>query len=68
MESADTTRWHKSSHSNAGADNCVEVAEAASGRLVRDSKQHGTGPILRFAAPAWTTFLHTIQDGRLDPS
>ena len=69
------TGWRKSSYSNSSA-NCVEVAFAAGGTAgsvtdeavitgqlvgVRDSKQHGSGPVLEFSAAAWNTFLHTTR-------
>jgi hypothetical protein len=72
MKDLSYTGWQKSSYSNSSA-NCVEVAFAATPRAhdpgvagtldaamsvgVRDSKQHGNGPVLQFSADAWTTFL-----------
>jgi hypothetical protein len=43
--------WRKSSYSNENGGACVEVADLPDGgRAVRDSKDHGRGPILRFIA------------------
>ncbi|WP_028937933.1 DUF397 domain-containing protein [Pseudonocardia spinosispora] len=54
-------RWHKSSYSNGGSEDCVEVAETPETCLVRDTKQRGAGPILTFATPAWTDFLRSLK-------
>lgn len=63
MNDAQPSGWRKSRRSNDSA-NCVEVAAAPDRRVVgvRDSKQHGRGPVLEFAAPAWEAFLATIRD------
>ena len=55
--------WHKSSLSS-GGDNCVEVAFAADGCVgVRDSKQHGLGPVLEFTPGEWHAFLGGVAGG-----
>jgi hypothetical protein len=59
-----TLTWRKSSRSGA-AGHCVEVAEAASAVLVRDSKDV-TGPVLAFGAPDWTGFLAGVRAGEFD--
>ncbi|MFD5040029.1 DUF397 domain-containing protein [Streptomyces sp. NPDC058377] len=49
--------WRKSSYSDGGGTNCVEVADAFPGLVpVRDSKIP-TGPTLIVTAPAWTAFV-----------
>ncbi|MFE3755119.1 DUF397 domain-containing protein [Nocardia tengchongensis] len=48
--------WYKSSKSE-GAKACVEVRHDPDATLVRDTKDNGTGPILRFAPEAWTDFV-----------
>jgi hypothetical protein len=55
-------RWRKSSHSGPTGGNCVEVAAAASRRVigVRDS-QDPSGPALAFTARQWRAFL---SDGK----
>ncbi|GAA2137531.1 DUF397 domain-containing protein [Actinomadura napierensis] len=59
-----TTRyptWRKSSYSEANG-NCLEISPSASGTIgVRDSKQHGAGPILDFTAREWTAFLQAVR-------
>lgn len=49
--------WRKSTHSDGGANNCLEVADGFPGLVpVRDSK-NPTGPALLVAAPAWAEFV-----------
>ncbi|GAA3161432.1 hypothetical protein GCM10010451_06790 [Streptomyces virens] len=53
--------WRKSSYSEGGDGNCVEVAEGLPGVVpVRDSKTPH-GPVLRFPATAWTAFLNGFR-------
>ncbi|MFI0449229.1 DUF397 domain-containing protein [Actinomadura sp. 6N118] len=49
--------WRKSSHSQAGSGDCVEVANArAANILVRDSKDP-SGPVLTFNSSEWAAFI-----------
>ncbi|MFB8030405.1 DUF397 domain-containing protein [Streptomyces sp. NPDC056465] len=49
--------WRKSSYSDGGANNCLEVADGLPGVVpVRDSKVPA-GPALLVSAPAWTAFV-----------
>ena len=59
--------WRKSSRSS-GGDNCVEIAFAARGRAVavRDSKQGGHGPVLRFSPGEWAGFVSSAKTGEFD--
>lgn len=50
-----------------GAANCVEVAEAGDGYALRDSKQHGHGPILTFTRAEWAAFVEGVKFGEFDP-
>ncbi|MGH3589023.1 MAG: DUF397 domain-containing protein [Pseudonocardia sp.] len=64
----DTTgvTWRTSSYSN-GAGECVEVADLpAGGHLVRDTKDHGHGPILQFTESEWRAFLLGVKRGEFD--
>ncbi|MFG2630579.1 DUF397 domain-containing protein [Streptomyces sp. NPDC048473] len=52
-----TAVWRKSSYSDGGDNNCVEVADNVPGLVpVRDSKTPA-GPALVITAPAWSTFV-----------
>jgi hypothetical protein len=54
--------WIKSSYSGSQA-NCVEVADHPEGSrvLVRDTKQDGIGPVLRFGPDAWRRFADEVR-------
>ncbi|MFI9352898.1 DUF397 domain-containing protein [Streptomyces lydicus] len=54
--------WRKSSYSNGGDANCVEVADGNQGTVVhvRDSKDPD-GPVLCFPAVAWSSFIATAK-------
>ncbi|MGI5133176.1 DUF397 domain-containing protein [Pseudonocardia sp. CA-107938] len=59
--------WHKSSYSNGGGGECVEVAKLPDGgRAVRDTKAHGHGPVLHFTASEWQAFIAGAKDGEFD--
>ena len=57
--------WRKSSHSNS-SESCVQVASLDRVVGIRDSKQHGRGPVLEFTTAAWSAFLAAAKDGRFD--
>jgi hypothetical protein len=58
--------WRTSSHSDGNA-NCVEVAVLPDGSaLVRDSKDRGEGPALRFTPHEWRAFLLGVHDGEFE--
>ncbi|MFF2354795.1 DUF397 domain-containing protein [Kitasatospora sp. NPDC058115] len=52
--------WFKSSYSGPDGGECVEVAEATSTVLVRDSKDK-SGPHLTFSPEAWEAFVEFAQ-------
>ncbi|MEV4877489.1 DUF397 domain-containing protein [Streptomyces cyaneofuscatus] len=53
-----TATWRKSSYSDGGDNNCIEVADGYPGLIpVRDSKAAPTGPALLITAPAWAAFV-----------
>ena len=55
-------RWRKSSYSGSG-NNCVEVAEVAGSRAVRDSKNPDGGHLI-LGAHVWEAFITDIKRGR----
>ncbi|QIZ39382.1 DUF397 domain-containing protein [Saccharopolyspora sp. ASAGF58] len=58
--------WRKSSRSNNGAANCVEIAPLLdSGSGVRDSKDP-VGPALVVTQPQWSVFLGALKAGYFD--
>jgi hypothetical protein len=60
----DGAQWFKASDS--GDHGCVEVA-FKDGRIgVRDSKSHGTGPVLGFNGHEWAVFVQAVKDGEFD--
>lgn len=60
------TGWHKSSLSSA-CDNCVEVGIGDDGSIgVRDTKEHGNGPVLVFTPDEWQAFLGGVRQGEFD--
>lgn len=61
--------WHKSTRSgNNGG--CVEVAANLLDRdgfvYVRDTKDGGRGPVLRFTRTEWEAFTGGVRDGEFD--
>ncbi|MER6674428.1 DUF397 domain-containing protein [Streptomyces sp. NPDC000983] len=60
-----TAQWRKSSYSDGGGTNCVEVADGHPGTIpVRDSKTP-EGDVLLFGTSSWTPFLTHLK-GDLD--
>lgn len=56
-----TALWRKSS--NSGDGDCVEVALRTQLVGVRDTKDHGAGPILAFSRDAWASFVGGVRTG-----
>ena len=61
MEDKVVPDWRKSSYSGNGGGNCVEVGAAAHAIAVRDTKQYGAGPVLRFSPAAWRRFAGHLR-------
>ncbi|PVZ10799.1 DUF397 domain-containing protein [Actinomycetospora cinnamomea] len=59
MTHGTTPRWRTSRHSSNGA-SCVEVLEADRATYLRDTKQHGQGPVVHLDGPAWSAFLDEV--------
>ncbi len=51
--------WRTSSFSSNGA-SCVEVLEADGATYLRDTKEHGQGPVVHLDVPAWSAFLDEV--------
>jgi Domain of unknown function (DUF397) len=58
----DSVTWRTSSFSGSNGGNCLESASIPGAVLVRDTKNHGTGPVLRFTPAAWTAFLDQAKN------
>ncbi|MCX4591006.1 DUF397 domain-containing protein [Streptomyces sp. NBC_01549] len=60
-----TVAWRKSSYSDGGDNNCVEVADGYPGLVpVRDSKAP-QGPALVLSAGAWAPFVGAVKNGEV---
>ncbi|MEV5353370.1 DUF397 domain-containing protein [Streptomyces sp. NPDC052693] len=56
-----TAVWHKSTYSDGGANNCLEVTHHSPDIVpVRDSKVPD-GPVLVFGASPWASFLTFVR-------
>lgn len=56
-----TALWRKSSYSDGGASNCVEVADGHVGLVpVRDSKTPAGRPLV-FSATSWSAFMEGVK-------
>ena len=64
MERIDNLRWRKASYSGNGGASCVEVGQARDGTiLVRDTKNHGRGPVHRYTPGEWRAFITGVRNG-----
>jgi hypothetical protein len=56
-----TATWRKSSYSDGGDNNCVEVADGYPGMVpVRDSKTPAARPLV-FSASSWSAFMEGVK-------
>ncbi|WP_433273130.1 DUF397 domain-containing protein [Actinosynnema sp. CS-041913] len=55
-----TSKWRKSSRSQNGASNCVEIANLPRAAAVRDSK-NPDGPVLVFGSAEFAGFLKHLK-------
>ena len=53
--------WRKSSYSDNGGTACVEAGHAPGAVLIRDTTQHGHGPVLRVSAETWRAFTAAVR-------
>lgn len=61
----ENSKWIKSSFSGGGVD-CVEMRRHEGMIEVRDTKDHGAGPNLRFTDSEWAAFLDGAKKGEFD--
>lgn len=60
MEQLDP-RWRKSTYSANGGVSCVEAGHVPGAVLVRDTKNHGDGPVLQISPGNWNRFTASIK-------
>jgi hypothetical protein len=53
--------WRKSSYSSPDGGDCVETATLGAAVAVRDTKDNGHGPVLRFTPRAWAEFTTALK-------
>ena len=56
-----TPTWRKSSYSGNGGANCVEAGTVPDAILIRDTKNNGRGPVLRFTPAAFAEFTSRLR-------
>ncbi|GAB1646845.1 DUF397 domain-containing protein [Krasilnikovia sp. MM14-A1259] len=61
-----TTPWIKARKSGGNGGSCVEMRRHDSMIEVRDSKDNGAGPILRFTAAELDAWLDGARNGEFD--
>lgn len=61
---SEDTAWVKATASDQG--NCVEMRRYDGAIEVRDTKDHGTGPVLRFTPTEWAAWLDGARTGEFD--
>ena len=60
----ETATFHKATGS--GDVGCVEVAITEGAIGLRDSKNHGHGPVLAFTEHEWACFIEGAKNGEFD--
>lgn len=58
-------RWHKA-YASYGSNNCVEVGNSGVDVFLRDTKDKGVGPVLRFTDDEWRAFIDGVKKGEFD--
>ncbi len=56
--------WRTSSYSGNGGAQCVEAGQAGGAILVRDTTQHGRGPVLNVTPAGWRRLTAAIRTGQ----
>ena len=60
MEDRDMN-WRTATYTN-GGENCVEAGNVPGAVLIRDTKDHSRGPILRFSPTAFAEFTARVRE------
>ncbi|MCW2933595.1 MAG: hypothetical protein JWM19_4557 [Actinomycetia bacterium] len=55
--------WRTSSYSGNGGVQCVEAGHVPGAVVVRDTTQHGHGPVLRVTPADWSRFTSAVRTG-----
>jgi Domain of unknown function (DUF397) len=55
------SRWRKSTYSSANGGACIEAGSVPGAVLVRDTTQHGRGPVLRLTAADWQRLTASVK-------
>lgn len=61
MDAQGVIGWRKATYSGNGGGSCVEVGHASDQVAIRDTKSHGTGPLLTVPAVAWKAFTAALS-------
>jgi Domain of unknown function (DUF397) len=62
MEQLNELSWRKSSYSGGNGGACIQVARHGGKILVRDTKDHGRGPVQQYAPAAWRAFIAALRE------
>jgi Domain of unknown function (DUF397) len=62
MEGSSALSWRKSTYSGNNGGSCIETGSSPGAVLVRDTKQHGRGLVLRFTPDAWRELVAKIKN------
>ena len=62
----DALNWRKASYSASNGGGCVEVADHDGMILVRDTKDHGQGPVHRYTPQKWRAFIAGVRNGEFE--
>jgi Domain of unknown function (DUF397) len=66
-DSSSVITWRKASFSGTNGGNCVEVGQTGDGTVhVRDTKDHGHGPVHRYTPAEWRAFVAGVRNGEFD--
>jgi hypothetical protein len=61
MENQVNADWRKSSYSSGNGGACIEAGRVPGAILVRDTTQHGRGPVLRLTAADWSRLVESVK-------